>query len=88
MIILDQGAVVAQMGGATHRRYRGARVKMSAKTNGSKDESFGLSIPEALLKRVEAYCQTAGIAPVEFIIDAISEKLASIHKEKRKKPRL
>ena len=63
-------------------------MKMSEKTSSSTDESFGLNIPEALLKRVESYCQSAGIAPVEFIIDAISEKLASIYKEKRKKPRL
>lgn len=61
---------------------------MSDKTSGSSDESFGLNIPEALLRRVEAYCQSAGIAPSEFIIDAISDKLAFIHKEKRKKPRL
>ena len=61
---------------------------MSDKTSGSSDESFGLNIPEALLKRVEAYCQSAGIAPDEFIIDAISEKLASVYKERRKKPRL
>jgi hypothetical protein len=61
---------------------------MSEKTSGSSGESIGLNIPEALLKRVEAYCQSAGIATGEFIIDAISEKLASIYKEKRKKPRL
>jgi hypothetical protein len=61
---------------------------MSEKTSGSSGESIGLKIPEALLKRVEGYCQSAGIATGEFIIDAISEKLASIHKEKRKKPRL
>jgi hypothetical protein len=61
---------------------------MSDKSSGSSDESFGLNIPEALLKRVEAYCQSAGIVPDEFIIDAISEKLASVYKEKRKKPRL
>jgi hypothetical protein len=61
---------------------------MSEKTSGSNDESFGLNIPEALLKRVEAYCQSTGITPEEFIFDAISEKLASLYKEKRKKPRL
>jgi hypothetical protein len=61
---------------------------MSEKNSGSTDRSLGLNIPDALLKRVEAYCQSAGIAPQEFIIDAISEKLASIYKEKRKKPRL
>jgi len=61
---------------------------MSEKTSGSSEESIGLKIPEALLKRVEAFCQSAGIDPDEFIMDAISEKLASVYKEKRKKPRL
>jgi hypothetical protein len=61
---------------------------MSEKTSDATDKPFGLKIPEVLLKRVEAYCQSTGIAPAEFIIDAISEKLASIYKEKRKKPRL
>jgi hypothetical protein len=61
---------------------------MSEKTNSPADESLGLKIPKVLIERVEAYCQSSGIAPHEFIIDAISEKLASIYKEKRRKPRL
>ena len=61
---------------------------MSQATNSSADEPLGLNIPKALMERVETYCQSIGIAPNEFVIDAISEKLASIHKEKRKKPRL
>lgn len=61
---------------------------MSEKTNIPADESFGLKIPKALLKRVATYCQSTGITTTEFIMDAISEKLAYIYKEKRKKPRL
>jgi hypothetical protein len=61
---------------------------MSEKTNSPADESLGLKIPKVLIERVETYCQSIGIAPHEFIIDAISEKLASIYKEKRRKPRL
>ena len=61
---------------------------MSDETNSSADECLDLKIPKVLIERVESYCQSIGIAPHEFIIDAISEKLASIHKEKRKKPRL
>ncbi len=61
---------------------------MSEMTKRAEDESIGLKIPRALLKRVETYCQSIGIAPQEFVIDAVSEKLASIHKEKRRKPRL
>jgi hypothetical protein len=37
---------------------------------------------------VEAVCKSKGLDPREFIFDAISEKLASLHREKRKKPRL
>ena len=61
---------------------------MSEKMLSAADEPPGLQIPKALFQRVETYCRSVGIAPHEFIIDAISEKLASIHKERRKKPRL
>jgi hypothetical protein len=45
-------------------------------------------IPKALYDRVEDYCKAKGIAPSEFIFDAISEKLSSVHRERRRKPRL
>lgn len=45
-------------------------------------------IPKALYARVEEYCRSKGIQPSEFIFDAISEKLLSIHRERRRKPRL
>jgi len=62
--------------------------KMNEKDNPSQDDPIDLKIPKGLMERVEAYCQSVGIAPHEFIIDAVSEKLASIHKERRRKPRL
>jgi hypothetical protein len=52
------------------------------------EEQITLEIPKVLYERVATYCKTKGITPLEFIIEAISEKLASIHKEKRKKQRL
>lgn len=61
---------------------------MSEKMKSTPDDPPILQIPKALMKRVETYCQTIGIAPREFVIDAVSEKLASIHKERRRKPRL
>jgi hypothetical protein len=61
---------------------------MSEENSSSADKCLDLKIPKALIDRVESYCQSIGIAPHEFIIDAISEKLASIYKEKRRKPRL
>ena len=68
--------------------YCGVSAKMSEKVKSASDGPPNLQIPKALLKRVETYCQSVGIAPREFIIDAVSEKLASIHKERRRKPRL
>ena len=45
-------------------------------------------IPDALLDRVQAFCEKRQIDPQEFIIDAITEKLERAHRERRKKPRL
>ena len=52
------------------------------------DECICADIPTALYDRVSDYCRSSGITPREFIIDAISEKLLSIHRERRRKPRL
>jgi hypothetical protein len=51
-------------------------------------ECICTDIPKALYDRVEDACKSRGIAPSEFIFDAISEKLMSIHRERRRKPRL
>lgn len=51
-------------------------------------ESICIDIPKALYERVENYCKANGVEASEFIFDAVSEKLRSIHQEKRKKPRL
>ena len=61
---------------------------MSEKTESTADECICTDIPKALYQRVEDYCQSRGISPSEFIFDAISEKLFSIHRERRRKPRL
>ena len=61
---------------------------MSEKTEPTVNECICTEIPKALYDRVEDYCKSKGIPPAEFIFDAISEKLLSIHRERRKKPRL
>jgi len=61
---------------------------MHEKYSTEKDDAVCVYIPQALYDRVEAYCTTRSIAPHEFILDAVSEKLASVHQERRKKPRL
>lgn len=49
---------------------------------------IAVNLPEVLYKRVESHCRAIGIAAHEFVTEAVSDKLASIHKEKRKKQRL
>jgi hypothetical protein len=44
--------------------------------------------PKALFERVEDYCKSRETSTEEFIFDAISEKLRSVHRERRRKPRL
>ncbi|WP_319524046.1 hypothetical protein [uncultured Desulfosarcina sp.] len=61
---------------------------MGEKPESNVDECMHADIPRALYERVEEYCKSRGIAPGEFILDAVSEKLSSIHRERRKKPRL
>lgn len=61
---------------------------MHEKSDSKGDECICIDIPMVLYARVEDYCKSKGMTPDEFIFDAISEKLLSIHRERRKKPRL
>lgn len=61
---------------------------MSEITDSRGDGCICVDIPKALFERVDDHCKAAGIASSEFIFDAISEKLSSIHRERRRKPRL
>jgi hypothetical protein len=61
---------------------------MSEKSASKVEGCICTDIPKALYDRVEDYCKARGIAPSEFILDAVSEKLLSVHRERRRKPRL
>ena len=61
---------------------------MSEKLEATYDDCICTDIPKALYDRVEDFCKSRGIPTSEFIFDAISEKLFSIHRERRRKPRL
>lgn len=58
------------------------------KTESAQGDCICTDIPKALYDRVEDYCRANGITPSEFIFDAIGEKLLSVHRERRRKPRL
>ena len=47
-----------------------------------------IHIPKALFDRVDNFCASKNLEPEEFILDAVSEKLSSVHRERRRKQRL
>jgi hypothetical protein len=58
-------------------------------TPGRADKStVCIHIPKALFDRVENFCASKNLSPEEFIFDAVSEKLTSVHRERRRKQRL
>jgi hypothetical protein len=61
---------------------------MSDNSEPTVNDCICTDIPKALYNRVEDYCKSRGMTSNEFIFDAISEKLSSVHRERRRKPRL
>ena len=58
-------------------------------TAGASDKNtVCIHIPKALYDRVESFCTSKKVTPEEFIFDAVSEKLSSVHRERRRKQRL
>jgi len=51
-------------------------------------EMLNTVLPQDLIKRIEVFCVEQEMTIQDFVTDAIIEKLALVHKERRKKPRL
>jgi hypothetical protein len=51
-------------------------------------EMLNTVLPQDLIKRIEVFCAEQEMTIQDFVTDAIIEKLALVHKERRKKPRL
>ncbi len=51
-------------------------------------EMLSTELQKNLIKRVKTFCDEGKITIQEFVTDAIIDKLALVHKERRKKPRL
>lgn len=58
------------------------------KTKDSRGDYVCVKVPHELCSRIEGYQKETGLTLDEFILDAITEKLSSIYRERRKKPRL
>ena len=54
----------------------------------SRGDYVWVKVPHELCSRIEDYQKETGLTLDEFILDAITEKLSSIYRERRKKPRL
>jgi metal-responsive CopG/Arc/MetJ family transcriptional regulator len=61
---------------------------MNEKPDRPEQNTVCVNIPKALYDRVETFCASKNMTADEFIFDAISEMLASVYKEKRRKQRL
>ena len=51
-------------------------------------EMLNTVLPKDLIKRIEVFCAEQEMTIQDFVTDAIIEKLALVHKERRKRPRL
>ena len=51
-------------------------------------EMLNTVLPQDLIKRIEVFCAEQEMTIQDFVTDAIIDKLALVHKERRKKPRL
>ena len=51
-------------------------------------KQLNITLPEELMERVKVYCNERDMTIQDFVTDAIIDKLALVHKERRKKPRL
>ncbi|MBW2199836.1 MAG: hypothetical protein JRF71_03260 [Deltaproteobacteria bacterium] len=51
-------------------------------------EILNTGLPKKLIKRVKIFCDENEMTIQDFVTDAIIDKLALVHKERRKRPRL
>ena len=51
-------------------------------------EMLNTGLPKNLIKRVKIVCDENEMTIQDFVTDAIIDKLALVHKERRKRPRL
>ena len=51
-------------------------------------EMLSTGLPKGLIKRVKIFCDESKITIQDFVTDAIIDKLALVHRERRKRSRL
>jgi len=63
-------------------------MKKKSTPEETETEMLNTVLPQDLIKRIEVFCAEQEMTIQDFVTDAIIEKLALVHKERRKKPRL
>ena len=63
-------------------------MKKNPTPDETENEMLNTGLPKNLIKRVKVFCDEKEMTIQDFVTDAIIDKLALVHKERRKKPRL
>jgi len=63
-------------------------IKKNPITEETETEIFSTGLPKGLIERVKTFCDENEMTIQDFVTDAIIEKLALVHKERRQRPRL
>ena len=63
-------------------------MKKNPTPDETETEMLNTGLPKGLIKRVKIFCNENEMTIQDFMTDAIIDKLALIHKERRKRPRL
>ena len=63
-------------------------MKKKSTPEETETEMLNTVLPQDLIKRIEVFCAEQEMTIQDFVTDAIIDKLALVHKERRKKPRL
>ncbi len=63
-------------------------MKKNPTPDETETELLNTGLPKGLIERVKIFCAENEMTIQDFLTDAIIDKLALVHKERRKKPRL
>ena len=70
------------------KKMRKGNMKKNPTPEETETEMLNTGLPKDLIERVKNFCDESKITIQDFVTDAIIEKLALVHKERRQRPRL
>jgi NRPS condensation-like uncharacterized protein len=70
------------------KKMRKENMKKNPTPEETETKMLNTRLPKNLIKRVKKFCDENEITIHDFVTDAILDKLALVHKERRKRSRL